>query len=189
MYGLEPLHRPVQESADGAMVPTGKAKGHFRGFLTGRLLPSMILVCIGYQRTDLLAVNIGAIVGALVASRLADRFGPRPLTAVSFELSGVALVPHGHGDCVASCDVPAGRRRWIWFGGSANPGRPGNLWRRWRGVSGTGQLRQLRRLGHCCGGGSGGSTAGSAPSGRRVGTGPACKPRSHNGSRYSVTIV
>lgn len=123
-YGLEPLHRPVEESADGATVPAGKAKGHFRGLLTGRLLPSMILFCIAgisgltlvYGLTTwlpqlmvlanyslasslsfLLAVNIGAIVGALVASRLADRFGPRPLTAVSFASSGGALVLMGTG--------------------------------------------------------------------------------------------
>jgi AAHS family benzoate transporter-like MFS transporter len=45
----------------------------------------------------LLTVNIGAVVGVLVSSRLADRFGPRRVTAVAFASSGIALVLMGTG--------------------------------------------------------------------------------------------
>jgi AAHS family benzoate transporter-like MFS transporter len=47
--------------------------------------------------TFLLTVNIGAVVGVLVSSRLADRFGPRRVTAASFASSGIALVLMGTG--------------------------------------------------------------------------------------------
>ena len=47
--------------------------------------------------TFLLTVNVGAVVGVLVSSRLADRFGPRRVTAVAFASSGIALVLMGTG--------------------------------------------------------------------------------------------
>lgn len=60
-----------------------------------------LLVMADYSLTSslsfLLTVNIGAVVGAVVSSRLADRFGPRPVTAVSFFSSGTALILMGLG--------------------------------------------------------------------------------------------
>lgn len=47
--------------------------------------------------TFLLTVNIGAVVGVLVSSRLADKFGPSKVTATAFACSGVALVLMGTG--------------------------------------------------------------------------------------------
>lgn len=40
----------------------------------------------------LLVLNGGAVVGALVASRVADRFGPKPVVAASFLLGAVSIV-------------------------------------------------------------------------------------------------
>lgn len=58
-----------------------------------------LLVMADYSLTSslsfLLTVNIGAVLGAVLSSRLADRFGPRPVTAVSFLSSGAALVLMG----------------------------------------------------------------------------------------------
>ncbi|WP_258074196.1 aromatic acid/H+ symport family MFS transporter [Arthrobacter sp. Y81] len=116
-YGLEPLpEAPAQGD-----VPV---HGRFRTLLTGRLLTAMILfslagVCgqtlvyglntwlpqlmviakysLASSLTFLLTVNIGAVVGVLVSSRLADRFGPRPVTATAFASSGLALVLMGTG--------------------------------------------------------------------------------------------
>jgi AAHS family benzoate transporter-like MFS transporter len=116
-YGLEPLpDAPAQGEAPAA--------GRFRTLLTGRLLGAMILFCLAgicgqtlvyglntwlpqlmviakyslaSSLTFLLTVNIGAVVGVLVSSRLADKFGPRPVTAVSFASSGIALVLMGTG--------------------------------------------------------------------------------------------
>lgn len=60
-----------------------------------------LLVTAGYTLTSslsfLLTVNIGAVIGAVISSRLADRFGPRPVTAVAFFSSGAALVLMGLG--------------------------------------------------------------------------------------------
>jgi AAHS family benzoate transporter-like MFS transporter len=96
--------------------------GRFRTLLTGRLLGAMVLFCLAgvcgqtlvyglntwlpqlmviakyslaSSLTFLLTVNIGAVVGVLVSSRLADRFGPRPVTATAFASSGIALVLMG----------------------------------------------------------------------------------------------
>lgn len=116
-FGLEPL--PEAPSQGDAPV-----HGRFRTLLTGRLLRAMILfslagVCgqtlvyglntwlpqlmviakysLASSLTFLLTVNIGAVVGVLVSSRLADRFGPRPVTATAFASSGIALVLMGTG--------------------------------------------------------------------------------------------
>jgi AAHS family benzoate transporter-like MFS transporter len=116
-YGLEQLP-PAPAQGD---VPEA---GRFRTLLSGRLLSAMILFCLAgvcgqtlvyglntwlpqlmviakyslaSSLTFLLTVNIGAVVGVLVSSRLADRFGPRPVTAISFASSGAALVLMGTG--------------------------------------------------------------------------------------------
>jgi AAHS family benzoate transporter-like MFS transporter len=116
-YGLEQLP-PALGQADG---PTA---GRFRTLLTGRLPAALVLFCLAgvcgqtlvyglntwlpqlmviakyslaSSLTFLLTVNIGAVVGVLVSSRLADRFGPRPVTAISFASSGVALILMGTG--------------------------------------------------------------------------------------------
>jgi AAHS family benzoate transporter-like MFS transporter len=39
----------------------------------------------------LLVLNGGAVVGAMIASRFADRFGPKPVVATSFLLGAVAI--------------------------------------------------------------------------------------------------
>jgi AAHS family benzoate transporter-like MFS transporter len=116
-YGLEQLPPvPARGSAPEA--------GRFRTLLSGRLLTAMILFCLAgvcgqtlvyglntwlpqlmviakyslaSSLTFLLTVNVGAVVGVLVSSRLADRFGPRPVTATSFASSGAALVLMGTG--------------------------------------------------------------------------------------------
>ncbi|MFY0409921.1 MFS transporter, partial [Solicola sp. PLA-1-18] len=60
-----------------------------------------LMVLAGYSVTSslsfLLTVNAGAIVGVIVSSALADRIGPRPVTAGSFVASGCALVLMGTG--------------------------------------------------------------------------------------------
>jgi len=60
-----------------------------------------LMVLAGYSLASslsfLLTVNAGAIVGVIASSTLADRFGPRPVTAASFTASGVALVLMGTG--------------------------------------------------------------------------------------------
>jgi AAHS family benzoate transporter-like MFS transporter len=116
-YGLE-LLPPANVQGDAP------DKGRFRTLLTGRLLGAMILFCVAgicgqtlvyglntwlpqlmiiakyslaSSLTFLLTVNIGAVVGVLVSSRLADLFGPRRVTAVSFASSGLALVLMGTG--------------------------------------------------------------------------------------------
>jgi AAHS family benzoate transporter-like MFS transporter len=40
----------------------------------------------------LLVLNGGAVIGALIASRVADRFGPKPVVAASFLIGAVAIV-------------------------------------------------------------------------------------------------
>ena len=116
-YGLEPL--PPVRAAGAA-----PEKGRFRTLLTGKLLVGTILfslagICgqtlvyglntwlpqlmviakysLASSLTFLLTVNIGAVVGVLVSSRMADKFGPRNVTAISFACSGVALVLMGTG--------------------------------------------------------------------------------------------
>ena len=60
-----------------------------------------LMVLAGYSLASslsfLLTVNAGAIVGVVISSTLADRFGPRPVTAASFTASGAALVLMGTG--------------------------------------------------------------------------------------------
>ena len=60
-----------------------------------------LMVLAGYSLASslsfLLTVNAGAIVGVIASSTLADRFGPRPVTAASFTASGIALVLMGTG--------------------------------------------------------------------------------------------
>lgn len=116
-YGLEPL--PAARATGDA-----PAAGRFRTLMTGRLLAATILFCIAgisgqilvyglntwlpqlmviaeyslaSSLTFLLTVNIGAVAGVLLSSRLADKFGPRPVTAVAFASSGIALVLMGTG--------------------------------------------------------------------------------------------
>ncbi len=45
-----------------------------------------------YSLTFLLALNAGAVVGGLVASTFADRFGPRAVVSTTFVIAAVALV-------------------------------------------------------------------------------------------------
>jgi AAHS family benzoate transporter-like MFS transporter len=58
-----------------------------------------LMVLAGYSLASslsfLLTVNAGAIIGVVASSTLADRFGPRPVTAFAFTASGVALVLMG----------------------------------------------------------------------------------------------
>jgi AAHS family benzoate transporter-like MFS transporter len=63
-------------------------------------LPQLMLIA-GYSLNSslsfLLTVNAGAVVGVIISSRLADRFGPRRVTAASFVASGCSLVLMGTG--------------------------------------------------------------------------------------------
>lgn len=45
-----------------------------------------------YSLTFLLALNAGAVVGGLVASKFADRFGPKAIVSTTFVIAAVALV-------------------------------------------------------------------------------------------------
>ncbi|WP_158852686.1 MFS transporter [Saccharothrix deserti] len=47
---------------------------------------------LGSALTFLLVLNVGAIVGALAASLLADRFGPKPVTVTAFLLATACLI-------------------------------------------------------------------------------------------------
>jgi AAHS family benzoate transporter-like MFS transporter len=47
---------------------------------------------LGSALTFLLVLNLGAIAGTVVASVLADRFGPKPVTAAAFLLATTCLV-------------------------------------------------------------------------------------------------
>lgn len=109
-----------------AAVPSAHeaVQNRFRTLFTGRLLAATVLFCIAgiagqilvyglntwlpqlmilakyslaSSLTFLLTVNVGAVVGVILSSRLADRFGPQGVTAVSFASSGVALVLMGTG--------------------------------------------------------------------------------------------
>lgn len=63
-------------------------------------LPQLMVIA-GYSLSSslsfLLTVNAGAVLGVIISSLLADRFGPRPVTAASFIASGCALVLMGLG--------------------------------------------------------------------------------------------
>ena len=52
---------------------------------------------LGSSLSFLLVLNLGAIVGALAASRAADRFGSKPVTVTSFLLAVVAILALGTG--------------------------------------------------------------------------------------------
>ncbi|MGW6655833.1 hypothetical protein [Rhodococcus sp. NPDC055024] len=45
----------------------------------------------------LLVLNVGAVAGALIASRIADRFGSKPVTVTSFLLAVLAILTLGFG--------------------------------------------------------------------------------------------
>ena len=118
-YGIEPPAAPAQSlGAQPAGAPP-QGRNRFRTLFTGRLLAATVLFCVAgiagqtlvyglntwlpqlmiiaqyslaSSLTFLLTVNAGAVVGVVLSSRLADRFGPRRVTAVSFASSGVALL-------------------------------------------------------------------------------------------------
>ncbi|RSZ61387.1 MFS transporter [Corynebacterium hylobatis] len=119
-YGLQIPARTTGEEDPGV----DKQKSPIATMLGGRLLAATILFCLAgvagqtlvyglntwmpqllimadYSMTSslsfLLTTNIGAVAGVLVSSKLADRFGPRPMTAFSFIASGTALVLMGTG--------------------------------------------------------------------------------------------
>lgn len=52
---------------------------------------------LGSSLSFLLVLNIGAIAGALIASRVADRFGSKPVTVASFLLAVLAILALGLG--------------------------------------------------------------------------------------------
>ncbi|MDV6247666.1 MFS transporter [Rhodococcus opacus] len=52
---------------------------------------------LGSSLSFLLVLNLGAIIGALAASRAADRFGSKPVTVTSFLLAVVAILALGTG--------------------------------------------------------------------------------------------
>jgi AAHS family benzoate transporter-like MFS transporter len=117
-YGIElPAGSPAPEQPSAA-------ENRFRTLFTGRLLAATVLFCIAgiagqilvyglntwlpqlmilakyslaSSLTFLLTVNVGAVVGVILSSRLADRFGPQRVTAVSFTSSGIALILMGTG--------------------------------------------------------------------------------------------
>lgn len=120
-YGIPAATTPIQPSPGRAQHKRGN---QLIGILRGRWAAATLLFCIAgiagqtlvyglntwmptllvmadYSLTSslsfLLTVNIGAVVGAVLSSRLADRFGPRPVTAVSFLSSGTALILMGLG--------------------------------------------------------------------------------------------
>ena len=51
----------------------------------------------------LLVLNGGAVLGALAASRVADRFGPKPVVAASFLIGAVAIACSPSASRSASC--------------------------------------------------------------------------------------
>lgn len=52
---------------------------------------------LGSSLSFLLVLNLGAIIGALIASRAADRFGSKPVTVTSFLLAVAAILTLGTG--------------------------------------------------------------------------------------------
>ncbi|MBE2997131.1 aromatic acid/H+ symport family MFS transporter [Nocardiopsis sp. HNM0947] len=118
-YGLD---TPAPVAAGGE--EDGAQPGRFRALLSSRYAVGTVLFCVagiagqtlvyglntwlpqlmvvaGYSTvsslTFLLASNAGAVVGVLVSARLADRFGPRPLTLVAFATAAAALLLMGTG--------------------------------------------------------------------------------------------
>jgi AAHS family benzoate transporter-like MFS transporter len=106
-------------TAAGSVTEPPKAPNRLRSILTGRWAIATALFCLagiagqtlvyglntwmpqllvlaGYSLTSslsfLLTVNIGAVLGVIISSRLADKFGPRPVTAFAFLSSGAALL-------------------------------------------------------------------------------------------------
>lgn len=116
-YGLE---TPAAATAAGKVRKGGAFKAIFTGrwavativFLVAAIagqtliyglntwMPTL-LVTAGYSLASslsfLLTTNAGAVVGSLVASPLADRFGPKRVVAVAFTLAGAALFLMGTG--------------------------------------------------------------------------------------------
>ncbi|MGO2749578.1 MAG: MFS transporter [Pseudoclavibacter sp.] len=114
-YGLEPVAAPPRQ----VDVPITKGEGRFRVLFSRRYIWGTVLFCVagiagqtlvyglntwlpqllvsaGYTQTSsltfLLASNAGAVAGVLISARLADRFGPRPLTLVGFTAAALALL-------------------------------------------------------------------------------------------------
>ncbi|WP_413250225.1 MFS transporter [Sinomonas flava] len=112
------------EMPAAAAPGTPAERNRFRTLFAGRLLAATLLFCVAgisgqilvyglntwlpqlmilakyslaSSLTFLLTVNVGAVVGVILSSRLADRFGPQRVTAVSFASSGIALVLMGTG--------------------------------------------------------------------------------------------
>lgn len=119
-YGLS-IPEPDEDAPDASAT---KSKSPIATMLSGRLLVATLLFCLAgiagqtlvyglntwmpqllimadYSMNSslsfLLTTNIGAVVGVLVSSNLADRFGPRPMVAFSFLASGTALALMGTG--------------------------------------------------------------------------------------------
>lgn len=119
-YGLSTTDTTIDEEGSRKGAPTGR----LRTLLTGRWLLATVLFCVagiagqtlvyglntwmtqllsmaGYSLTSslsfLLTTNIGAVVGVLLSSWLADKYGPRVVTAASFIASGTALLLMGTG--------------------------------------------------------------------------------------------
>ncbi len=120
-YGLS-IPQEVGTTADTTTVE--KKKSPISTMFGGRMLAATLLFCLAgiagqtlvyglntwmpqllimadYSMNSslsfLLTTNIGAVIGVLVSSNLADRFGPRPMVAVSFIASGTALALMGTG--------------------------------------------------------------------------------------------
>ena len=121
-YGLSPATEPA--GAAGPPEGTPRKDNQFKAVLRGRWALATVLFCLAgiagqtlvyglntwmptllvladYSLTSslsfLLTTNMGAVIGAVLSSRLADTFGPRYVTAVSFVFSGSALLLMGTG--------------------------------------------------------------------------------------------
>ena len=120
-YGLQ---APDDETPAASAAAPARTQNRLRAILSGRWAAATLLFCLAgiagqtlvyglntwmpqlliladYSLTSslsfLLTVNIGAVLGVVVSSRLADAFGPRPVTAFSFFSSGAALLLMGTG--------------------------------------------------------------------------------------------